>query len=124
MTKKQRLAVGMLVVFLCWGASFLALSLRQDDTKASFDRIKHGMTKAEVEEIFGRKSDDKCDGTYGPAGTTSLSAGGGDYSWRSGDGSWASVEFGKNRVITKRWDARSASLFYRCFGVDWEGFWN
>jgi hypothetical protein len=123
MTKKPFIAVGLLVVFPCLTA-FLVQALRPNATKVGFDRIKHGMTKAEVEEIFGRKSDDKCDGSYGPVGTTSLDKGGGNYSWRASDGSWARVEYGNNRVIQKEWSTRCASLFYRCFGVDWDGFWN
>ena len=120
--KKAGIAVGIFA--LCMGALFLVRVFRPDATKAGFERIKHGMTKAEVEGIFGRESDDKSPGTYGPAETTSLDKGGGAYSWRANDGSWARVEFGNNRVIQKEWSTRCASLFYRCFGVDWEGFRN
>jgi hypothetical protein len=57
-------------------------------TPADYNRIKAGMTLAEVEEIFGRKGIDR--GEWGMM-------------WRANDGSAAMVRFSDDCVMSKRW---------------------
>jgi hypothetical protein len=55
MTRKRYLtAIGLLAALACAGLVVtLMLSARTNVTKAHFDQIKQGMTKAEVEEVLG-----------------------------------------------------------------------
>lgn len=59
MRKRRLLAVAGVLSVVAWLA-LLVLALKPADpgvTKANFDRIKVGMSRAEVEEIFGRPAD-------------------------------------------------------------------
>jgi hypothetical protein len=61
-------------------------------TKTNFDRIEKGMTRAEVEEIFGEKG---------------AMAGMHEHTfvfWLANDGSSASVDFVNDCVAAKRWE--------------------
>lgn len=59
MSRKRYLAVaGMLVILALVGFGVaMMLPLGPGVTKANFDRIEDGMTRADVEAIFGRPSD-------------------------------------------------------------------
>ena len=56
MTKRKLLVgAGLLTVFVCAGlVSVVTRPPEPNGTKAGFDRIKRGMTRAEVEAIFGK----------------------------------------------------------------------
>ena len=97
MTRK-RLGViaGMFVSMACLVLVTLAMfPLRPGVTKANFDRIEEGMTRAQVEEFFGRP------GTVirhdGPGGKAAIT-------WEADDRSGASVGFLNDCVTGAIWN--------------------
>ena len=64
-------------------------------TKANFDRIEIGMTKAQVEKIFGGE------GELGADGCT----------WHADDGSFAFVWFIDDRVLRVQWLSSHDTFF-------------
>jgi hypothetical protein len=121
--KKRLLLVASLPVTIAVILGVLAM-LPPDDrpgvTKANFDRIEEGMTRAEVEEIFGRPSD-KIEGlTRAEIELTRAEieqmAGGGkaeeflirigpnnSRSWTANDGAEAEIYFKNDCVTGKLW---------------------
>ena len=64
-------------------------------TKANFDRIKEGMTRAEVEEIFGGKGDWR----WMVQDWEEKS----EWMWGANNGAEAVINFEKNCVTEKQW---------------------
>jgi hypothetical protein len=94
MTKKRLLLIASLPLTIAVTLCVLAMPPpRPGVTKANFDRIKKGMTKAEVEAIFGEKGD-------WPDSTAQV---GQAMCWRAKDGSGAVVEFVDECVVIKQW---------------------
>ena len=54
MKRKRWFAVGLFVIIACTGTATVA-ALRNNVTQENYERIEEGMTKAEVEKIFGSK---------------------------------------------------------------------
>ena len=85
-------------------------------TKANFDRVQDGMTKAEVEAIFGEKGKQPyiLELSFEPhelAAHVSLCREGFDGAvWRSGD-SGATIAFCNDRVVLKRWGGSTETIF-------------
>jgi hypothetical protein len=95
MTKKRLLLLASLplTVLVIFGVLAM-LPPRPGVTKANFDRVKEGMTLAEVEEIFGRVRD--LQGASPVEGTVLMF-------WQETDGSWARIEFLDDRVSATVW---------------------
>ena len=93
MTKKRLLLIASLpLVTAAMILGVLAmLPPRPGVTKANFDRIEKGMTKAKVVEVFGRK------------GFISPRSGLDHGIWRADDGSEALIYFSHDAVTEKRW---------------------
>ena len=89
MTKYRLLLIASLPLLIAVALGVLATLPRSHVTKANFDRIQEGMTKAEVEQIFGEKG--KWD-----AETDRLV-------WQADDGTWACVWFIDGCVTQTNW---------------------
>ena len=102
MTKKRLLLIASLplAIALTFGI-FTILPPRPSVTKANFDRIENGMTKAEVEEVFGEKGQP----SYGAPQV------GEAMFWTARDGSNAIVEFVDECVAIKQWADSKETIF-------------
>jgi hypothetical protein len=101
MTKKRLLLIASLPLVIVVTVGVLAMMPpRPGVTKANFDRVEKGMTRAEVEEIFGEKGDV----WYGVAqvGQAML--------WTARNGSTAIVEFVDECVAIKQWTDSNETL--------------
>jgi hypothetical protein len=93
-TKKRLLLIAFLPLIAAVVLGILSiLPSSPGVTKANFDRIEKGMTKAEVEVIFGEKGD-----WWDGAGQK-----GRPMYWTAKDGSGAVVEFVDECVAIKQW---------------------
>jgi hypothetical protein len=94
MTKKRLLLVASfpLAVVLIIGVLAMLPSL-DGVTEANFCRIKHGMTKAEVEQIFGREGDIV---VYGMNGDQRIA-------WNANEGGEFQIIFRNGCVIVMDW---------------------
>jgi hypothetical protein len=91
MTKKRMALIAVLPLTVAVIVGVLGLlPPRPGVTKANFDRIEKGMTKAEVEKIFGRQGDED----LLPIGSLE---------WLAEDRSLAIIAFKNDRVDEKRW---------------------
>jgi hypothetical protein len=90
MTKKRLLLIALfpLAIVVTLGV-LVMLPPRPGVTKANFDQIGVGMTRAEVEAIFGREGS-------GPLGETA-------FYWNQDDWSLARIDFLDNCVTDKAW---------------------
>lgn len=76
-------------------------------TKANFDKVKEGMTLAEVEKILGKGAKETGDGSnvagqFGVAVMPAAASGGGDvYVWESGDKK-ITLHLRQDKVVTKQ----------------------
>jgi hypothetical protein len=87
MTKKRMALLAVLPLTIAVILGLLAMMPpRPGVTKANFDRIRVGMTLAEVEAILGQSD-------LGEWGRL----------WLASDGSYALIEFWDDGVISKRW---------------------
>jgi hypothetical protein len=100
----RRLAQVVLVVLVCLSVPACG---KKKVTKANFDKIKEGMTLAEVEQILGKGTKDEGgDGSnvaaqFGVAITSAPTVGKGEtYVWESGTKS-IKIIFGEGKVRTK-----------------------
>ncbi len=92
MTKKRLLLIASLPLVIVVTLGVLAmLPPRPGVTKANFDRIEKGMTRAEVEQIF--------DGKGEMARLHAIVEG----NWGADDGSFAIIEFLEGCVVRKSW---------------------
>lgn len=88
MTKKRLLLLAALPLVIAMTLGVLVmLPPRPGVTKANFDRIEKGMTKAQVEEIFGGEGQKTEWGRY----------------WKSDDGSGAFFQFRDHCVVYGEW---------------------
>ena len=89
MTRKRIILIAALPLAVIVTLCVLATLHRSHVTKANFDRIQEGMTKAEVEQIFGEKGewDAEIDRLV----------------WQADDGTWASVWFIDGCVTQTNW---------------------
>lgn len=106
MTKRRLLLIASLPLTVVVTLGVLAM-LPSDDrpgvTKANYDRIKRGMTKAEVEEVFGETSD------LGMRLNSAIT-----YEWRHTDGSCAEVTFSLGGLAArKQWHDSNESFLDR-----------
>ncbi|MSU78322.1 MAG: hypothetical protein EXS16_09515 [Gemmataceae bacterium] len=94
MTKKclTLVAVLAITVMIIGVPALLSLLPHPDVTKSNFDRIKTGMTRMEVEEVFGEKGTNVFDTARVQFVT-----------WEANDGSRAEIEFVDDGAIPKRW---------------------
>ena len=101
MTKKRLLLVAAVPLTIAVTLGVLAM-LRPSPgvTKANFDRIEKGMTRAEVEQIFGRESI-RWDG---------LAEKGEGFHWMARDGSSALVMFVDECVTEKQWSDSNETI--------------
>jgi hypothetical protein len=100
MTKKHFLLIVALPLSIAVTLCVLAMiPPRPGVTKANYDRIETGMTKAEVEEIFGGK---EIDLLAAPMKNRSWDVFGRSV-WTADDGSEAWISFGDDCVYQKRW---------------------
>ena len=99
MMKRYLVVAGLLAGIVCLGALVPALLPdRPGVTKANFNRIECGMTRAEVEAILGRAANMRSEEE--PFGVQNGAA---DI-WRNPDGSGAEIEFGdSDTVVNKDW---------------------
>jgi len=109
MTRKRRylIVAGILAGCVCAALGVVAMLPPQPGvTKANFDRIEIGMTKSEVEQIFGRER------TVSPSPFRSLVVlatfqcdfeGVAVMCWDADNGSWAGIGFKGNCVVDKHW---------------------
>jgi hypothetical protein len=92
--KNRWLLLGLLLACIV-GVVLIVLVLlpRPGVTKENFDRIQNGMTRAEVEAIFGREPSGVELGEFGLG------------MWETADGrEWSRLRFDRNdRVFAKRW---------------------
>ena len=89
-TKKRLLLIAAVPLAIVVVLGVLSvLPSRPGVTKANFERIEEGMTKAEVEGIFGRE---------GKMGGVKLWM-----FWEADDGSEAGIAFIDDCVVSKRW---------------------
>ena len=102
MTKKRLLLIASVPLIAAVALGVLSiLPPRPGVTKANFDRIEKGMTKAEVEAIFGEK------GNWWDGAAQKGQA----MCWTAKDGSGALVEFVDECVAIKQWaDSRETVL--------------
>jgi hypothetical protein len=103
MTRKHLLLLAPLPLAVAVTLAALALRPpRPGVTKANFDRIQDGMTKAEVERLLG--------GTglpfHGFANQEPLRT----FVWSGDDGSIAFVEITDNSVVSKQWRPSTESI--------------
>ena len=105
-TKKRLLQIASLPLTIVVILGVLTiLPHRPGVTKANFDRIEKGMTRAEVVAIFGEKGN-----WWDGAGQKWL-----PMCWTAKDGSGAVVEFVEESVAIKQWtDSNEAILAKLC----------
>jgi hypothetical protein len=105
MTTKKRLiliSTLLLAIAVTLGV-FAMLPAGPGVTKANFDRIHEGMTKAEVEKIFGREGKE---GARSGVETSFL--------WAADDGRWSTnIWFANNCVTEKHWHNSDEPIFKR-----------
>jgi hypothetical protein len=102
MTKKCELLISALLLAVVVALGVLAmLPSRPGVTKGNFDRIEKGMTKAEVEEIFGKKDDWAASRIENPK------------RWWSGNNCYATVSFVDNCVAEKQWTGIDETLLVK-----------
>lgn len=112
MTKKRLILIAALPLAIVVTFGILAmLPPRPGVTKANFDRIQHGMTKMEVEEIFGGKNtgiwaDPKKQQVWDVVI-------GGQSFWKADDGSEAYIDFVHDGVTEKTWEPSTETLFHK-----------
>ena len=104
MTKKRYLVVGgMLAGLVCLGALVAALLPdRPGVTKASFDRIEDGMTRTEVEEIFGGTGRELLIAHSGWGGLPTDTSRTNIYFWYAADESLATITFAEDATVCGR----------------------
>ena len=92
MTKKRLLLIAAvpLAIAVILGV-LVMLTTRSTVTKANFERIQEGMTRAEVEEVFGEKGEQELPGIVAA------------YVWYADDGSWTAIDFVDGCVVRKSW---------------------
>jgi hypothetical protein len=93
-TKKRHLliaSVPLVTIAVILGVLAM-LPPRPGVTTVNYDRIERGMTRAEVEEIFGREGR-----PFAKDGDTVF------LDWREDDGSGAVIGFSHDCVVFKRW---------------------
>jgi hypothetical protein len=92
MTKKRMALIAVLPLSIAMIIGVLAMPTGPGVTKANLDRVEEGMTKAEVEQIFGMKGE-KLPPAYD-----------GEWMyWRADDGSSAVIRFGEDGLDFKNW---------------------
>jgi hypothetical protein len=105
MTKKRLLLFASLPLTIALTLGVLAmLPPSPGVTKANFDRIEKGMTKAEIEEVFGRKGN--------PAVEIGQRALGVLY-WVEDDGSVAEIIILDDGVMSKKWTNSNETMLQK-----------
>jgi hypothetical protein len=92
MRKDRLLLLGLLAVAIACVAIFWAVRW-PGVTKENFGRIREGMTRTEVESIFGRPADQEVQFEHDWV----------DATWADGAGARVSISFGSQRVVFKGW---------------------
>jgi hypothetical protein len=98
----------MLIGLVCLGLVAGAMIPRSGVTKGNFDRVENGMTKTEVEQIFGNgpNFESMCFPAYGIDNPSC-------HTWTSGDGSSAQIIFDADRVHEKTWTPSTETIFQK-----------
>lgn len=108
MSKKRRFIVVGAAAVACVGVALLVWALLPDSkvTKANYDRVAAGMTRAEVRDLFG------ADGSpfhgYPDKGPFT-------YVWESEDGSFAVIAFDRDQRVAEKlkWGESTETVFAR-----------
>jgi hypothetical protein len=104
MTKKRLLLdVGLLASIACAALVGLAMLPRSRVTKANFEKIEIGMTRTEVEGIFGIEGEPSMFHHFIGADTDSRQ-------WLGNDGSFVLITFRRDTVGAKGWEESNETV--------------
>jgi hypothetical protein len=105
MTRKRRYLISAAVLAACVGIAFGVLAMlppRPGVTKANFDRIEKGMTREDVEVLFGGKGDWRW-----IVGDWEVKS---EWMWRDNDGVEATINFENDCVTKKQWSGSDETI--------------
>jgi hypothetical protein len=102
MTRKRRYLISAAVLAACVGIALGVIAMlppRPGVTKANFDRIEKGMTRAEVNEVFGQEG-----WSYSIPRLRRF------HIWRHQDGAHATLSFHDGRVTSMGWQHSTETI--------------